>query len=75
MLFRSVRVRYTGISLSYQVCTMIFGGLSPIAAAALAAWAGGSFWPVAGLLMAISVIGIYCTARLKPDTSPVTTVA
>ncbi|MEV2272650.1 MFS transporter [Nonomuraea africana] len=61
----AARVRYTGISLSYQVSTMVFGGLSPIVAATLAAWAGGSFWPVAGLLMAISLIGVYCTARLK----------
>lgn len=61
----AARVRYTGISLSYQVSTMVFGGLSPIVAATLAVWAGGSFWPVAGLLMAISLIGVYCTARLK----------
>ncbi|WP_214320176.1 MFS transporter [Nonomuraea sediminis] len=67
------RVRYTGISLSYQVCTMIFGGLSPIAAAALAAWAGGAFWPVAGLLMALSLIGVFCTARLRPHPAPITT--
>ncbi|GAA3469724.1 MFS transporter [Nonomuraea roseola] len=71
----AARVRYTGISLSYQVSTMIFGGLSPIAATALAAWAGGSFWPVAGLLMAISLIGVYCTARLKHHERLVATAA
>ncbi|MEU4721202.1 MFS transporter [Nonomuraea dietziae] len=71
----AARVRYTGISLSYQVSTMIFGGLSPIAAAALAAWAGGGFWPVAGLLMAISLIGVYCTARLKHHERLVATAA
>ncbi|MEU4326693.1 MFS transporter [Nonomuraea dietziae] len=71
----AARVRYTGISLSYQVSTMIFGGLSPIAATALAASAGGSFWPVAGLLMAISLVGVYCTARLKHHERLVATAA
>ncbi|GAA2793305.1 MFS transporter [Nonomuraea dietziae] len=71
----AARVRYTGISLSHQVSTMIFGGLSPIAATALAASAGGSFWPVAGLLMAISLVGVYCTARLKHHERLVVTAA
>jgi MFS family permease len=71
----AARVRYTGISLSYQVSTMIFGGLSPIAATALAEWAGGGFWPVAGLLMAISLVGVYCTARLKHHERLVATAA
>ncbi|MFB7187668.1 MFS transporter [Streptomyces sp. NPDC056230] len=57
-------VRYTGISLSYQICNMIFGGLAPLAAVSLAAAAGGHYWPPAVMLMAISAIGIVCTARL-----------
>ncbi|MER6998266.1 MFS transporter [Streptomyces sp. NPDC000410] len=59
------RVRYTGISLSYQICNMIFGGFAPLAAVSLTAMAGGHYWPAAALLMAISVIGIWCTARLR----------
>ncbi|MFI5749693.1 MFS transporter [Streptomyces sp. NPDC051644] len=57
-------VRYTGISLSYQICNMIFGGLAPLAAVSLAAAAGGHYWPPAVMLMVISAIGIVCTARL-----------
>ncbi|MFJ6568487.1 MFS transporter [Streptomyces sp. NPDC091292] len=57
-------VRYTGISLSYQVCNMIFAGLGPMAAVALSAWAGGSYWPAAAMLMATSAVGIFCTSRL-----------
>ncbi|MFH8573232.1 MFS transporter [Streptomyces sp. NPDC017993] len=57
-------VRYTGISLSYQVCNMIFGGLAPLAAVSLTAATGGHYWPSAVGLMLISAIGIVCTAHL-----------
>ncbi|MEV5004747.1 MFS transporter [Streptomyces sp. NPDC055692] len=57
-------VRYTGISLSYQVCNLIFGGFAPVACVSLAALAGGHYWPPAVLLMVISAVGIWCTARL-----------
>ncbi|SCF85739.1 hypothetical protein [Streptomyces sp. Ncost-T10-10d] len=43
---------------------MVFGGLTPLAAVSLAAAAGGHYRPPAAMLMAISVIGIVCTARL-----------
>ncbi|MDI3388536.1 MFS transporter [Streptomyces sp. B-S-A8] len=59
------RVRYTGISLSYQACNMIFGGFAPLAAVSLSAAAGGHYWPAAAMLMAISAIGIWCTLRLR----------
>ncbi|MEU9702867.1 MFS transporter [Streptomyces sp. NPDC047981] len=59
------RVRYTGISLSYQVCNMIFGGFAPLAAVSLTALAGGHYWPAAAPLMAVSAIGIWCTLRLR----------
>ncbi|MFJ3582066.1 MFS transporter [Streptomyces sp. NPDC090127] len=59
------RVRYTGISLSYQICNMIFGGFAPLAAVSLTALAGGHYWPAAALLMAISAVGIFCTLRLR----------
>ncbi|MDJ1137270.1 MFS transporter [Streptomyces iconiensis] len=59
------RVRYTGISLSYQICNMIFGGLAPMAAISLTAFAHGSYWPAATMLMAVSALGIWCTARLR----------
>ncbi|MFB7222912.1 MFS transporter [Streptomyces sp. NPDC056227] len=61
----AAHVRYTGISLSYQICNMIFGGLAPLAAVSLAAAAGGHYWPPAVMLMVISAIGIVCTSRLR----------
>ncbi|MFD7880572.1 MFS transporter [Streptomyces sp. NPDC059766] len=58
-------VRYTGISLSYQICNLVFGGFAPVAAVWLASLAGGAYWPPAVALMAVSVIGIWCTLRLR----------
>ncbi|MFB7939149.1 MFS transporter, partial [Streptomyces sp. NPDC056049] len=69
------RVRYTGISLSYQICNMIFGGFAPLAAVSLTALAGGHYWPAAALLMVISAIGIWCTLRLRRLGTPETGAA
>lgn len=38
-------VRYTGISLSYQVCNMIFAGFAPVTAVWLSSLVGGAYWP------------------------------
>lgn len=54
------RVRYSGISFSYQVGGMIAGGLAPIIATTLVAWAGGSYWPAAALLSAYGLISLIC---------------
>ncbi|MFJ3820884.1 MFS transporter [Streptomyces nodosus] len=67
------RVRYTGISLSYQLCNLVFGGFSPIIAASLSAAAGGSYWPVAALLMMVSLIGIVSISRLRARRSALLT--
>ena len=48
-------VRYSGVSLGYQVSAVFAGGLAPFIATALLAWAG-SYWPVALYIMAVSLI-------------------
>ncbi|MFI6878986.1 MFS transporter [Streptomyces sp. NPDC050400] len=58
-------VRYTGISLSYQVCNLVFAGFAPVAAVWLSALAGGAYWPPAVALMVVSAVGIWCTLRLR----------
>ena len=58
------RVRYSGISLGYQVGGMI-GGLAPIIATALVEWSGGSTWPVAtyvSILAVASIAAVYFTS-------------
>ena len=41
------RVRYSGVSLGYQLASPFAGGLAPIIAALLLKWSDGNPWPVA----------------------------
>ena len=41
------RVRYSGVSLGYQLASPFAGGLAPIIAALLLKWSAGNPWPVA----------------------------
>ncbi|GIH61223.1 MFS transporter [Microbispora siamensis] len=41
------RVRYTGMSLSYQLAGAIGGGVVPLFSTASLEWTGGHYWPVA----------------------------
>jgi MFS family permease len=49
------KVRYSGVSLGYQVSAVFAGGLAPFIATALLAWAG-SYWPVALYIVAVSLV-------------------
>jgi metabolite-proton symporter len=50
------RLRYSGASLGYQLSSVLAGGLSPLIATALLAWAGGSPWPIAVYLIGMALI-------------------
>ncbi len=50
------RVRYSGVSIGYQLAGIIGGGLGPIIATYLVAAAGGSFWPVVAWMVALCLI-------------------
>jgi MHS family shikimate/dehydroshikimate transporter-like MFS transporter len=52
------RTRYTGASLGYQLASPLAGGLAPLIASALLKWSGGSPWPIAVYLIAMSVLTI-----------------
>jgi MFS transporter, MHS family, shikimate and dehydroshikimate transport protein len=52
------RVRYSGISLGYQMAGVFGGALAPLIATALVQWAGGASWPVATYLFAMSFISL-----------------
>ncbi len=49
-------VRYSGVSLGYQLTAVFAGGLAPFIATALIAWSGGDPWPVALYVMAVALI-------------------
>jgi MFS transporter, MHS family, shikimate and dehydroshikimate transport protein len=63
-------VRYSGVSLGYQLSAVFAGGLAPFIATVLLAWAG-SYWPVALYVMAaglISFVSVYlATESFRED--------
>ncbi|OBR51205.1 MFS transporter [Paraburkholderia tropica] len=62
------RVRYSGISIAYQLCTMIAGGSTPIVGTVLAQQYRGQWLPLAAffsLLAFISLFGIVELGRYK----------
>ena len=50
------RVRYSGVSLGYQLASPFAGGLAPIIAALLLKWSDDNPWPVAAYLVVTSLI-------------------
>jgi MHS family shikimate/dehydroshikimate transporter-like MFS transporter len=52
----SARLRYSGASLGFQVGAALSGGLTPVIAASLMAWAGGLTWPVSVYLIVCALI-------------------
>jgi len=50
------RVRYSGISIGYQLASVFAGGLSPMIATALLAWTGGAPWAIAVYLIGMSLV-------------------
>ena len=70
-------VRYTGMSVAYQV-SAIAGGFTPLASLWLLRQSGGSPWPVAALLIVVALISFVCVVasagvgtvgRLRPARS------
>ncbi|EWY41561.1 MFS transporter [Skermanella stibiiresistens SB22] len=55
----ATNVRYTGVSLGYQLASIV-GGFTPMMAAGLLAWSGGASWPISLLLLAASAITALC---------------
>ncbi|GGP77709.1 MFS transporter [Streptosporangium pseudovulgare] len=58
------RVRYTGISLAYQLCGALIGGTTPMIAQALLE-STGSIWPVVAQYLVIIVLTMACVAALR----------
>ena len=53
-------VRYTGISIGYQLSALIGGAPTPLVASALVLWAGGAWWPVAVYVAAVCTLSAVC---------------
>jgi MFS family permease len=61
------RVRYSGISLGYQISAVFAGGLAPFIATLLLARAGGRPWPVALYILVVALISLV-TAIIATET-------
>lgn len=61
------RVRYTGVSVSYQLTAMLFGGFTPFLATWLVSIMDGSSVLVSVYLLAVSVLSVAC-CLLVPET-------
>jgi len=64
----SANVRYTGITLGYQLGAALAGGTAPLIATGLLAKYDGDWTPVAAYLLvtvAISLLAIFCASRIK----------
>ncbi len=59
-------VRYTGLSIAYQV-SAILGGFTPLVAAALLRTGGGAPWLVAAALAAIALLSLVCAALVRRE--------
>ena len=62
------RVRYTAISLAYQVCGALAGGLTPLIGTFLAGYFAGQWWPLAiffSVLAVMSLVGVLGLAHLR----------
>ena len=58
-------VRYTGLSIAYQVSAIV-GGFTPLISAYLLQRGGGAPWLVAGFLAGISLLSLVCAALAQP---------
>lgn len=58
-------VRYTGVSLGYQIGAALVGGPAPLIATALLAGFGGSFVPIGIFIMACALVSILAVSRAK----------
>ncbi|EMH0545440.1 MFS transporter [Enterobacter hormaechei] len=66
----SANVRYTGITLGYQLGAALAGGTAPLIATGLLAKHDGDWVPVAwylGVTVAISLIAIFCASRINRE--------
>ncbi|SAI43532.1 transporter [Bordetella ansorpii] len=67
------RIRYTGISMAYQLSGAIFGGLTPMLGTILAQKFAGQWWPLALLFSVIALLSMLSVAFLtdpKAGTQP-----
>jgi len=64
------RVRYSGVSLGYQLASVFAGGLSPLIATSLLQWSHGKPWPIAVYMIVmalITLVSVYLAAETRQE--------
>ncbi|MCM1011194.1 MULTISPECIES: MFS transporter [unclassified Brevibacterium] len=59
-------VRYSGISVGYQMASILLASFTPALAAAMVLWSGGSLWPVMAFAIVCTAIAMIAI-RFAPD--------
>jgi MHS family shikimate/dehydroshikimate transporter-like MFS transporter len=62
------RVRYSGISMGFQIGAALSGGLTPLIAASLFAWAGAT-WPISLYLVILAVVSLASVLATRETSS------
>ena len=65
--FFPVRIRYSGMSIGYQIASVTLGGLTPLIASSLILWFDGAVWPVVAFICAGCAIAAISVAA-SPET-------
>lgn len=60
------RVRYTAISIAYQFCGAIAGGLTPLVGTILAEEFKGHWWPIALFATLMAALSLLCITLIAP---------
>jgi MHS family shikimate/dehydroshikimate transporter-like MFS transporter len=59
------KVRYSGVSMGYQLAGIIGGGFAPMISSYLLGMSGGASWPLSLLLIALAAITLASIAFTK----------
>lgn len=62
----STRVRYTGVTLGYQLGAAIFGGTAPLIATWMLSEFDGAWWPIAVYMIALALLSLIAVACAGP---------
>ncbi|WP_186020002.1 MFS transporter [Burkholderia gladioli] len=60
----AARIRYTAISISYQVCGALAGGLTPLVATVIAQNSAPQWWPLALQYTAAALLSGFCVLKI-----------
>ena len=65
-----VHLRYSGISVAYQMCSAVAGGLTPLIATSIAQQSGGSTMVLSLFFTLLCVISCVAVVKLHPKKYP-----